>query len=334
LAGWLQFVFRADREKRSASYAAEGNRLMAAGRYEEAADQFREAVSLSHSADDRLALGSALASAGHTEEAAMYLNGALAAQPRSGPANLAMARLTAQQGQIDGAVTYFQHAIYGAWPAGNKDGPWQARMDLVKALLGAGRKEQARAELLSALPAAQNNASRKQQAAAMLVNSGFAADAIAAFRELRQKQPGNLAISDGLADAEFAAGDYQGAREDYGASLELQPDDEQARRRLALCGQVLALDPTFPHLAAVARYMRARVLLTAVLDDLQRCGEGGLNTQAARDQLARTRPPHYADAAESALAEAEQLWQNRPPSCERTGDDDAVGLVMKKLSRR
>jgi CIC family chloride channel protein len=334
LAGWLQFAFRANRETRSSKYATEGNRLMAAGRYDEAADQFRDAVSLSHSADDRLALGSALLSAGHTEEAAMYLNGALAAQPRSGPANLAMARLTAQQGRTDEAVTYFQHAIYGVWPAGKKDGPWQARMEVVNALLAAGRKEQARAELLSALPAAGTNTSRKRQAAALLVNNGFAADAVAAFRELRQREPRNPAISDGLADAEFAAGDYRAAREDYRASLELEPDDEGARRRLALCNQILSLDPTLPHLAAVARYTRGRELLAAVLDDLHQCGAGALNTQAAHDQLARERPANYADAAEATLADAEQLWQSRPPSCAAANDDDPVSLVMKKLARR
>jgi tetratricopeptide (TPR) repeat protein len=334
LAGWLQFAFRSNREARGAKYAAEGNRLMAAGRYQEAADQFREAVSLSHSAEDRLALGSALFSAGHPEEARMYITSALAAQPRGGPANLAMARLAVEQGRTDESVAYFQHAIYGVWPAGNKDGAWLARMEMVDALLAAGHKEQARAELLSALPAAGTNTGRRRQAAVLLVSNGFAADAVATLRELKQKEPRDLAISDGLADAEFAAGDYRAAREDYRASLQLEPADEAARRRLAMSEQILALDPTLPHLAAVARYTRARELLTAVLDHLKQCGTLAANTEAARRRLERERPANYADASEADLADAEQLWQSRPASCAAATEEDPVQLVMKKLARR
>ena len=133
LAGWLQFVFRAERADRGGRYAAEGYRLMGTARYDEAADQFRKAVSITHSAGDRLALGTALLDGDHLVEAAIYLNGALEANPHSGPANLAMAHLAAREGWIGEAVTYYQHAIYGAWPGGGPEGAWKARMELARA---------------------------------------------------------------------------------------------------------------------------------------------------------------------------------------------------------
>jgi CIC family chloride channel protein len=331
LAGWLQFVFRADRAARAGRFAVEGRRLMTAARYDEAADQLRNAVSLTHSAADRLALGMALLDAGHLEEAAIYLNGALDANPHSGEANLALAELAMRQGRIGEGVTYYQHAIYGSWPAGS-GGAWEARMELAVALAAAGRKEQARAELLSALSAATDN-TRKGQAARLLVDGGFGADAVGAFRDLRAREPHDPAVAKGLADAEFEAGNYTAARAAYRASLALAPDDAGARR-LAECEQILALDPTLPRLAAVARYTRGRQLLTAILADLHQCGGSGADADALRDRLAPPRPPAYADAAEADLAEAEQLWQARTPSCAAANADDAVSLLMKKLSRR
>jgi len=92
--------------------------------------------------------------------------------------------------------------------------------------------------------------------------------------------------------------------------------------------------PTLPRLAAVARYTRGRQLLTAILADLHQCGGSGADADALRDRLAPPRPPAYADAAEADLAEAEQLWQARTPSCAAANADDAVSLLMKKLSRR
>jgi CIC family chloride channel protein len=334
LAGWLQFVFRAERADRGGRYAAEGYRLMGTARYDEAADQFRKAVSITHSAGDRLALGTALLDGDHLVEAAIYLNGALEANPHSGPANLAMAHLAAREGWIGEAVTYYQHAIYGAWPGGGPEGAWKARMELADALGGAGMKEQARAELLSALAAAASDAQRKRQAARLLLDDGFAADAVGAFRELRSREPHNPAVSDGLADAEFGAGNYPAARVAYRASLVLAPDDTGARQRLAECDQILALDPTLPRLAAVARYTRGRQLLTAILEELHQCGGSSADTEAVRDRLARQRPASYADAAEANLAEAEQLWQARAPACAAANADGAVSLIMKKLSRR
>jgi len=245
-----------------------------------------------------------------------------------------MAHLAAREGWIGEAVTYYQHAIYGAWPGGGSEGAWKARMELADALASAGRNEQARAELISALAAAAADSARKRQAARLLVEDGFAADAVAAFRELRGREPHNPAVSRGLADAEFGAGDYAAARDAYRASLALAPDDAGARQRLAECSQILALDPTLPRLAAVARYTRGRQLLTAILEELHQCGGGGADTEAVRDRLARQRPASYADAAEANLAQAEQLWQARTPSCAPASADDAVSLIMKKLSRR
>jgi hypothetical protein len=75
-------------------------------------------------------------------------------------------------------------------------------------------------------------------------------------------------------------------------------------------------------------------LPTAILAELHQCGGSGVDTDAVRDRLARQRPAAYADAAEADLAEAEQLWQARRPPCAPANSEDAVTLVMRKLSRR
>ena len=140
LAGFLNYYYRAQRTERANQYYRAGNELFKNERFPEAIEQYRDALSISHDTDHRLALALALVQAGSAGEASIYLNEVLRARPNSGPANLAMASVDAAEGRIDDAVLHYQRAIIGAWPDNPTGNRINARIQLVELLAKAGRQ--------------------------------------------------------------------------------------------------------------------------------------------------------------------------------------------------
>jgi CIC family chloride channel protein len=336
LMGFLNYLFRLERTNRADSYYRAAQELMQRGSYEEAIERYRDALSASHSVDYRLALGLALVKAGHTTEAPIYLDEVLREKPGNGPANLGLARAAAQEGRIDDAVSHYQRAIYGSWPEKTNENQFQARIELIDALAKAGRRQQAQGELLSTTAAIPgNNDSLKKQVAQMLIDYGLPKAAENLFREVSQRNKQDAGALEGLADAEFANGEYASARDAYRGSLALDPANTATAKRADLCERILALDPDLRGLGAAQHYERSLKILTGVVDELARCGGGGDSgaLQQAQAALARKkRPTSYSDAADSDRALALQLWGVRPPSCAGPGADDALSRVMAQLT--
>jgi tetratricopeptide (TPR) repeat protein len=326
LLGFLNYFYRAERASRGQRYFAAANQLIEAHRYEEAIEQYRNALSVSHSIDYRLALALALVKAGHLDEARIYLGEVLGERPADGPANLGLAEIEAQQNNIDQAVLYYHRAIDGIWPSQAAQSRFQARLELVQALGKAGRSRQARAELLSAASAGpraggpSDNESKKQ-VGRMLVQYGLPRDAAALFRDVVQHDKRDTGAWDGLGDAAFAEADYARAREAYRSSLTIDPTDQHARQRLDLTEKIVALDPTLPGLTAAQRLRRSRDLLTAAAAVVNRCG-------ADPGTL-----PRRAATAEN-LARAAQVWNARPGACQLTADEQPLALVMAEVEHR
>jgi CIC family chloride channel protein len=90
LAGFLNYFYRGERAARAREYFAAGNQLMAERRYEEATAEFRNALSISHQTDHRMALGMALLRAGHPSEAVIYLREVLRERPDDAAARAAL----------------------------------------------------------------------------------------------------------------------------------------------------------------------------------------------------------------------------------------------------
>jgi CIC family chloride channel protein len=90
LAGFLNYFYRGERAARAQQYFAAGNRLMSGQQYEEATEQYRHALSISHNTDHRLALGMALLKAGNPREAAIYLRQVLRERPNDAAVRAAL----------------------------------------------------------------------------------------------------------------------------------------------------------------------------------------------------------------------------------------------------
>src|SRR5260370_33976112 len=103
---------------------------MAQDRPVDAIEQFRNALSISHSVVDRQALGLALVAAHRTAEAAIYLGDVLRSNPANGTANLGMARIRAREGRSDQAAAYSLRAVAGPWPRDGAPNGLKARLGL------------------------------------------------------------------------------------------------------------------------------------------------------------------------------------------------------------
>jgi chloride channel protein, CIC family len=338
LMGFLNYFFRMQRTSRASGDYQAAQELMQHGNYAEAIGRYRDALSASHNVDYRLALGLALVQAGHTSEAPIYLNEVLREQPANGPANLGLARAAAQDGLIDSAVAHYQRAIYGTWPQNQRENQFQTHIELIDALAKAGRRSQAQAELLSSAAAIpEGNEALKKQVARMLIDYGLPKSAENLFREIAQHHPQDAAALQGLADAEFADGEYAEALDAYRNSLAIDPANAAVTKQADLCERILALDPDVRGLGAAQRFERSSKILAGVVDELARCGGGSDKAAMQEAQTALTRkkrPVSYSDAADSNRVLALALWGARTPACSTDGNDDALNRVMAKLGGR
>jgi hypothetical protein len=111
LGGFLNYFYRGERAARARRHFAEGNALAAAGRNEEAIEQYRDALSISHNADHRLALGITLLKVGRWNEAVIYLKEVSRERPDSAPVQAALGEAQFRMGEYAAARESFLRAV-------------------------------------------------------------------------------------------------------------------------------------------------------------------------------------------------------------------------------
>ena len=342
VGGLLSYYYRSERAGRAQHFYELGNQFLQKDLYDEAIEQYRDALSISHSSQNRLALALALVKAGHPDEAAIYLKDLLRSDPTNAAGNLGMARVAAQEGRIDEAVGYYHHAIDGAWPANAAERRIQARLELIQALGKAGRRQEAQAELLSMPTVMPGDLSVKRQVAELSQEYGLAQGAANLFRDLTEHDAQDEKAWAGLGEAEYALADYAAARDALAAALRLNPNDTEVEKRLDAATQILALDPMRRGLRAADRFQRSQAVLAGVLDVLDHCSPAALpatlkdQMEAARRLLVKgRRPPSYSDAIENNTSVAEQFWTAGAKACGSMPPADApLSRIMARLMAR
>jgi tetratricopeptide (TPR) repeat protein len=333
----INYFYRTQRSERAQQAFKDGNELMQKERYNEAIEQYREALSISHTKEHRLALAQALVMEGRWNEAEIYLRELVRANPSSGPANLGMARVAAGRDRIPDAVAYYHRAIYGTWPENAQQHRIEARIELVNALAKAGQKKQAQAELLALVTEMPNDPALRHKVGNMLLDFGMPKESADLFRAAIQHDNTDAAAYAGLGNALYAQADYANASNAYRNAARLAPDNAVWARRAELCEQILALDPTIRRIPASERYKRSRNLVELALAALDQCGADlapDQATQARKELASRARPKSYGDATESNISLAEQLWGARSPQCKAASSvDEPLTKVMELLSK-
>jgi CIC family chloride channel protein len=342
VGGLLSYYYRTERAGRAQHYYELGNQFLQKDLYDEAIEQYRDALSISHSSRNRLALALALMKAGHPDEATIYLKDLLGSDPGNAEANLGMARVAAQEGRIDDAVGYYHHAIYGAWPANAPARRFQARIELIQALGKVDRRQQARAELISMLAAMPADLAAKRQVAPLALAYGLPKDAANLFQDLTGQDAQDEQAWAGLGEAEYALADYAAAQAALGAALRLNRNDTAVQKRLDAATEILALDPLRRGLGERDRFQRSQAVLSAVLDVLDNCSPASLpaylkeQMEAARRLLVKGRgPASYDDAMDNNTSVAEQLWTAGTKACSSMPPPDApLSRIMARLIAR
>ncbi len=343
LAGFLSYFYRAERSARANQYYLDGNQLMEKDRYQEAVEQYRNALSISHGGRDRLALAQGLERAGRSNEAEIYYRELLRDKPESGPANVGLARIAVARGDASDALNFYHRAIYGAWPEQAQANRTQARIELIDALGKLGKRREAQSELLALEAEPPDDVSVERQLGRLLLAHDLPKDSAAVFRRILDKDKGDADASDGLGEAELAQDDFRGAQRAFKAALRLNAADANAAKRLELVEQVLALDPTVRGLSAQERYRRSRKLMEASLGALDEClgtikGPAPapvkeMSDGARKSLLRRGRASSYGDSTEENLDTTEQLWKARAGLCPTAATEEPLSRLMAKLAR-
>ncbi len=296
LAGFLGYYYRTERRTQAQREYDEGNKLAAAGHYEEAISKYRSAIATSHSDAHRLALANALTQAGHVAEAESAYDALLRENPNSGPANLGMARAMKAAGKPDVAARDYRRAIYGAWTNDTTQGRQQARKELIAMLGQEGKPDQARAELLA----------------------------------WKNDSPGDPGPYAGLGEADLSSGEFSTALTEYRDAARRAPANDLYRERVRLLERIVSLDPRTRKPDSAARTAASRRLLEAAGASLQECvAEKGANDVSDLMKQWRKAVGQRLDS-EAYIGLAEKVWSSRIGLC-GSGSDEALGRVMAQV---
>jgi tetratricopeptide (TPR) repeat protein len=324
------------REERIADHFQRGQQAIATHRLEDAAKEFRAALTLER---DDVASGRALAltllSLGRIEESDSHLRELLRENPTDGPLNRGLARIHALRGREAEARSAYQRAIYGEWPGDGVAERNATRFEFIDYLTKIGARDEVLSELLrlrAELPSGRTAAARR--AADLLVEFGAADLAIETLRTTALTAPKDVELLAHLAELQANAGMVRDARVTLRTAVGIEPGRSDLDERLHIVNRILALDPTLPRLGLVTRTRRARLLLEQVVESTKACAdEPAVKTlrETGRERL-RTRARADAEAAEEDLALAAKIWAAAPACQAASLDARAIGQVLQRVT--
>lgn len=321
----------------------EGLSLADHNRNVEAIDRLRSALSMERGNPAyQRALAAALLRAGKVPDAEAVAADRLQREPTDAGASLIMARTLVREGKLPQAIAFYHRAIFGRWEDDRLGDRVQARFELVDLLARERSRQELLAELLPLQDEAPGDVRTRERIARLFIAAGSPIRAIEIFRDVLRHDRDDAEAYAGLGEAEFQRANYRAARTNFVAALSLMPGNQDIAARLALCNQVLALDPTQRALRTDDQYHRSLNLLRLTLGAMDNCvGSPSLQprqglTDSARTALARRGSVlRFHDAVEENLDLAERLWDARRRACSQpvAESEKALELVLEKAAQ-
>jgi chloride channel protein, CIC family len=342
LSGFFVYYYHSERQASATLAFNNGNALVAQGRNEEAIEQYRNALSISHTSEHRIALALTLEKVNRFNEAAIYLNELSRVDPNNAMVNLGLARYEANQGSAEKALTYYHRAIYGHWPKSVDLTPVQVRFELVDYLEGLKSNKQAVTELMALSAEVHGDSAVEKQIGTKLLALGAARESEEIFKDLLRKDSSDLESIAGMGFAQFALKDYPSAQATLRKAVEENGENEATRMRLQTCDQIMAMDPTLRSVPIKERLRRSNSLLKETLQAVQNClnnpignSHGGIPPELleqAQKMLSSHPSDRYVDMIDARLELVEQLYRNAKGICGTTQlSPEALNRLLAKL---
>lgn len=332
---------------------AMGQSEKAAGRPERSLEAYRAA--LLYDRDNfqyQLSLARALRDSGRTDEAEGYLLRLWEANPQDGAVNLALGRLAARRGSVEGALHYYHNAIYGIWPANAGEARNSAEFELIEFLVKAGANPQAEAELITLAATHPYDRDSSMRIAQLFLQIHDYEHALTGFQSVLEHDRENASAAAGAGQAAFALGRYRNAEFYLRSAVNLNPNDADSNELLKMTNMVLESDPYARGISEGERIRRLRVAYEQAGSRLEACakqqgidlskldGEAGpLATLRSRwlgmkPKMRRVNVlSEQADVSGSLLDLVADIEQETAKSCgEPTGMDKALLFITQERS--
>ena len=322
--GFLARYYSAQRRARAEAHYDAGAKLAAAGRDEDAIDEYRKAMIFSpDNFKVRLSLAIVLLGEGRLGEAETHLLDLKQSDPASGEINLELARVAVKTGRDKDAEASYHRAIYGYWPDHYSERRLAARWELIGLLEKNKENQQAIAELLELFNDAPDDPALKNRIGRQFMKFKSYANAAAVFEDNLSRHRRDRDSAAGDAEAQFALGHYVQAQRAYRVAFRLDPGDSALLQRLAIVNLVVNLDPSLPSLTTAGRNARVRELLDRDLHAMQDCAESHAGAAAAfqadedhvQQLLTSRKRSKNQELTPAMMGAAQQLWRDREQVC-------------------
>lgn len=265
-------AYRREKRVMADRHYAQGQKLAVRGELNAAAEEYREALLFApDNPEYRLALATILIDSGRLAEAQSHIEELLQEDPTNALVNLLRARLALKRDRLKLAIEYYERAVYEYWPASELAKRRQARWELVNLLARTGQRNALIAELIQLDSEGPQTPEEKSKIGFLLLENGATSEAMQVFRELAKQSPGDPAGHVGLAQVNFAQGDFVSARHEYQRAEHLAPHNVEVSDALTMTNEIIEMDPDLPGISLSERFRRSQNLLSRVLKDLRQC---------------------------------------------------------------
>lgn len=269
--------YNANQQARGRKLYAQGVAFATEGRYNDAIDAFRAALTCDPTNSQyQLSLARALRDSEdprRLDEAESYLLALWQRAPQDAAVNLALARVAAHRGSIEDSIRYYHNAMYGVWDSDQDNNRDKARIELIEFLLSKNARAQADSELIALAASLPSNPAAHLQVAQLSMRAQDYSGALAQYEVVLRADPTSAAALAGAGEAAYLAGNYGLAEHYLRAAANSNPVDDKVRQLLESTELVLRSNPFHSHISDAERNRRITAAFMQAEKRLSECAQ-------------------------------------------------------------
>jgi len=314
---------------------------MQAGETDKAVASFRSATAnVENDPKYMLALANALAVENYNQQALRLLLRLRDSDPENPDVNLSLARLAAQQGEVQEAVRYYQSGLYGRWPNDRLDQRRQVRLELVRFLLAHQQLYLATSELYVLENRTPDSVAAHIELARLFAEANDLPHAFEEYVAAIRLDGSNVEALTAAGHLAFQVGNYPQAEQYLRAAQDANPASHETQQLLTLTRAVLGSDPLVPHLTQWDRQKRLEAGLEVALKRVEDCLSvtsnrktidelQSLKTEAIRATKSwKAKLPADTDTVKTGVELIFRMEQTASGACGNPSDRDQAWLLI------